>query len=243
MEFIFPEWPAPAAIKTAITTRHGGVSEGDFASLNLAAHVGDDPQAVQENRRRLAGALDLIQPFGWMSQVHGIRVVDAGQSVTSQEADAVYTDRPDRICAVLTADCLPLLVCDRQGKEVAAIHAGWRGLAAGVIEASLQKFQASPDDLLVWLGPAIGPEVFEIGQEVYDIFVQQHQTAASCFSPTRPGHYLADLYALARLRLALQGVNQVYGGGFCTYTQADQFFSYRRSPVTGRMASLIWISA
>ncbi len=243
MEFIFPEWPAPAAIKAAITTRYGGVSEGDFASLNLAAHVGDDPQAVQENRRRLAGALDLIQPLGWMSQVHGIRVVDAGQSVTSQEADAVYTDRPDRICAVLTADCLPLLVCDRQGKEVAAIHAGWRGLAAGVIEASLQKFQASPDDLLVWLGPAIGPEVFEIGQEVYDIFVQQHQAAASCFSPTRPGHYLADLYALARLRLALQGVNQVYGGGFCTYTQADQFFSYRRSPVTGRMASLIWISA
>ncbi|NNM50621.1 MAG: peptidoglycan editing factor PgeF [Pseudomonadales bacterium] len=242
MEFLNPTWPAPAVIQARVTTRQGGISMGDYASLNLASHVGDHPEAVRENRRRLSESLGLPQPPLWICQVHGVRVVDAGQPVSSLEADAVYANQPNQICAVLTADCLPLLICDRQGKEVAAIHAGWRGLAAGVIEAALQRFHAQPDDLLVWLGPAIGPKVFEVGEEVRDVFVRHHDAAVACFSPTRPGHYLADLYALARLRLSLLGIAGIYGGDFCTYTEADRFFSYRRNSATGRMATLIWMA-
>jgi YfiH family protein len=240
LSLLRPDWPAPARVRAAVTTRAGGVSQGPWTSLNLAAHVDDDPAAVAENRRRLGAALSLPAEPLWLTQVHG-RLIAGVDNVPGCEADGSYADRPGVVCAVLTADCLPVLLCDRAGREVAAVHAGWRGLAAGVIEAALDRFIAQPADILAWLGPAIGPAAFEVGDEVREAFLVDEPAAAAAFSPTRPGHWLADLYALARLRLARRGVTAVYGGGLCTYHDAARFYSFRREPVTGRMASLIWI--
>jgi YfiH family protein len=225
------------------TLRTGGVSAGPYASLNLAQHVGDDPTRVAENRRRLARVLALPAEPLWLTQVHGCDIADVQSDTVGCTADAAFADRPDSVCAVLTADCLPVLITNRAGSRVAAVHAGWRGLVGGVIEAALSRFSDPPSDLLAWLGPAIGPQAFEVGAEVQEAFVALDSGADGCFSPNRPGHWLADIYALARRRLAAAGIGFVGGGEYCTVTDATRFYSYRRDGVTGRMASLIWIDS
>ncbi len=235
-ELILPDWPAPTGVKSLMTTRQGGVSATPWASFNLGDHVGDDPVHVAANRERLRQHLP-AEPF-WLRQVHGTRVVEAGSN--AREADAALTREPDRVCAVLTADCLPVLLCDRAASVVAAAHAGWRGLAEGVLEATVATMGVPPGEILVWMGAAIGPQAFEVGGEVRQIFVRQHAKAIEAFVPVGD-KWLADMYALAQFRLASVGVTQVFGGGLCTHGEPERFFSYRRDGVTGRMASLIWI--
>ncbi|TLX57347.1 peptidoglycan editing factor PgeF [Stutzerimonas nosocomialis] len=237
-DWIVPDWPAPARIKACVTTRLGGVSQAPFDTFNLGDHVGDDPLAVARNRQVLADALG-CRP-AWMSQVHSSIAVEADPERVL-EADACWTARDGIACAVLTADCLPVLFCDRDGTRVAAAHAGWRGLAGGILEATMDALAVPADQLLVWLGPAIGPAAFEVGPEVREAFVAQHPEAADAFVPgANAGRLLGDLYALARIRLAARGVAAVYGGGLCTFSEA-RFYSYRRAPRTGRLASLVWI--
>lgn len=238
-EFIIPDWPAPPHVHAFATTRLGGVSVGPYASLNLADHVGDDPAAVAENRRRLRALLP-AEPV-WLKQVHGTRCLDAAKCSAGSEADASFTCRAGVVCAVLTADCLPLLLCDEAGTVVAAAHAGWRGLAAGVIEATVATMGVPADRLIAWLGPAIGPESFEVGGEVREAFVAHDPAAATAFRARPNGKWLCDLYRLARLRLTALGVCRVSSADFDTCRDAERFFSYRRDGATGRMASLIWI--
>lgn len=234
-----PDWPAPASVRACVTTRQGGVSLPPFDTFNLGDHVGDDPAAVAQNRLRLSGEFD-IQP-AWLKQVHGLAVADADPSRVV-EADASWTDRPGIACTVMTADCLPILFCDQAGTQVAAAHAGWRGLAGGVLEATLDRLDVPPAQVLVWLGPAIGPQAFEVGLEVRDAFTAVHPEAARAFvDGERPGKLMADIYALARIRLAARGVTAVYGGGLCTVSD-ERFFSYRRTPQGGRFASLVWLA-
>lgn len=236
--FLIPDWPAPAGVRACVTTRAGGVSVAPFDSFNLGDHVGDDPVAVAHNRHRLTHIFD-VQP-AWLSQVHGVVVAPATPDQIA-EADASWTATPGIACTVMTADCLPALFCDRAGTRVAAAHAGWRGLAAGVLEAAAQSLNVEPQDILVWLGPAIGPKAFEVGGEVREVFIKDLPDAAAAFVPSiNEGRYMADIYELARLRLARCGITAVYGGGFCTVTD-PRFFSYRRSSRTGRFASLVWI--
>lgn len=240
-ECIIPDWPAPPAVRALATTRHGGVSTGPYASLNLGGHVGDDPGAVAENRRRLRTLLP-AEPV-WLQQVHGTRVVDAAAPAGGiPEADAAFVRTPGIVCAVLTADCLPVLLCDAEGTAVAAAHAGWRGLAAGVLEETVGAMAADPGRLLAWLGPAIGPAAFEVGDEVRAAFTAGDQGAAAAFVPGPPGKWFADLYALARRRLGRMGVTRVHGGGFCTFGESARFYSFRRERNTGRMATLVWIA-
>lgn len=236
-----PEWPAPAGISAFISYRHGGESVGPYASNNLGAHVGDDPAAVKRNRERLYDYLGIAEPC-WLEQVHGTRVVEAGAHSYLSQADGSTTRARGQVCVVLSADCLPVLLCDKAGTQVAAVHCGWRGLAAGILARTLEKFTAPPEQLMAYLGPAIGPKSYEVGQEVNEAL---HETVgSSAFSQpvvNKPGHYLVDLYAVARLQLQAQGLGSVYGGDRCTFSEAESFFSYRRDGVTGRMASLIWI--
>jgi len=241
LHWLQPDWPAANRIGACVSTRQGGVSEGPYASFNLALHVGDDAERVARNRALLKQALGLPAEPVWLEQVHGVQVIDAADPRSSRQADAAFSFQADIVCAVMTADCLPLLLCNRQGSKVAAAHAGWRGLQAGVIEHTVAALQESPDNLLVWLGPAIGADAFEVGDEVKQAFQQQMADAAKAFRPSRPGHWWADIYALARLRLQRLGIGAVYGGGLCTYDDAQRFYSYRRDGDTGRMASLIWI--
>ncbi|WP_095114079.1 peptidoglycan editing factor PgeF [Pseudomonas sp. Irchel 3H7] len=239
MNWLTPDWPAPASVKACVTTREGGVSEAPFDSLNLGDHVDDRPEAVAENRRRLTDHFS-IQP-AWLQQVHGIAVAHADPGIVAT-ADASWTATPGIACAAMTADCLPALFCDRAGTRVAAAHAGWRGLAAGVLEATLDSLNVPAEDVLVWLGPAIGPKAFEVGPEVREVFIDQLPAAADAFVPSHnAGKLMADIYLLARLRLAARGVTAVYGGGFCTVTD-PRFFSYRRASRTGRFASLVWLT-
>lgn len=240
-EWLVPDWPVPAGVKALVTTRAGGVSAGRYASLNLGTHVGDDPQAVAENRARLRRHLP-AEPK-WLEQVHGtdVAVLESGSAPVVPRADAAVTREAGEVCAVLTADCLPVLLCDRGGTVVAAAHAGWRGLAAGVLEATVAHMEAAPASLMAWLGPAIGPQVFEIGDEVREAFMNVDAAAEGAFRPgAAHGKWLADLYRLARLRLARAGVREVWGGGWCTYGDPRRFYSYRRDGATGRFASLVW---
>lgn len=237
---LIPDWPAPAGVRACVTTRAGGVSQAPYATFNLGDHVGDAPDAVAENRRRLTEAC-AARP-AWLKQVHGLAVAYADPQVID-EADASWTDAPGIACAVMTADCLPALFCDRAGSRVAAAHAGWRGLAGGVLEATLDTLDVDPADVLVWLGPAIGPQAFEVGAEVREAFIAVHPQADAAFVPgARSGKFMADIYKLARIRLAARGVTAVYGGGFCTVTD-PRFFSYRRASTTGRFASLVWLES
>ncbi|MEJ2106292.1 MAG: peptidoglycan editing factor PgeF [Acidiferrobacteraceae bacterium] len=238
-EYILPDWPAPANVHAYTTTRVGGVSLPPWDRFNLADHVGDDPEHVASNRARLRETLSLPGEPVWLRQVHGRNVRQAVDG--PGEADASYADRPGVVCAVLTADCLPVLLCDREGGAVAAVHAGWRGLVAGVVEAAVACFAAGPDSLLVWLGPAIGPAAFEVGPEVRNRFLQADEGASGAFVEGEGDRWYADLYVLARRRLARAGVQAVYGGGHCTFTEQERFYSFRRDGETGRMASLIWI--
>lgn len=242
MNLIWADWPAPPNIKALCTTRQGGVSSAPFGQLNLGDHVGDDPQAVIDNRQLLLNSLSLVKPAQWLKQVHGVEVVEACSDQQIRQADACYTTEPGVACVIMTADCLPVLFTNRSGSKVAAAHAGWRGLAEGVLEETLSQF-TDPSEVMVWMGPAIGPDTFEVGQEVYDRFVDDLKEARHAFKPS-PSHnerWLADIYRLARLRLNRAGVRQIFGGGFCTYSDSERFFSYRRQAQTGRMASLIWL--
>jgi YfiH family protein len=240
--FIRPDWPAPAHVRACTTTRAGGVSADGYASLNLADHVGDDPANVSQNRDRLVATLSLPSSPAWLRQVHGVRVVDAGSCGISPEADAAFAVDTGVVCGVLTADCLPLLLCDRQGTRVAAAHAGWRGLAAGVIEAAVAALGHPAVDLLAWLGPAISAPAYVVGDEVREAFVSHAAIAAKAFEPALEGGWHADLYLLARQRLAALGVNGVYGGDRCSFREAAHFYSYRRDGArSGRMASLVWL--
>ncbi len=241
-QFILPDWPAPTNVRAAVTTRVGGISHAPYDTFNVATHVGDDPTAVRANRARLRTALALPAEPLWLKQVHGIAVVDAAQGGTEPEADGAFATKPGAVCAVLTADCLPVLLCNREGMKVAALHAGWRGLAGGVIEAGVKAMGVPGSELLAWLGPAIGPQTFEVGPEVRTAFMQHDTQAAQAFRAAREGKYLADIYQLARLRLQRLGIAAVYGGGFCTVTDDARFFSYRRDGATGRMAALIWLA-
>lgn len=243
MAFIQPTWSVPPTIRALTTTRQGGVSQASFASLNLGDHVSDDPLAVAENRRLLQQRLNLPRAPRYLNQTHSTKVVTlpcpAGQSL---EADAVYTDQPNQVCLVMTADCLPVLFCREDGTEIAAAHAGWRGLCDGILEATAAHFRCLPSQIHVWLGPAIGPAAFQVGQEVIDQFCAIDPQARNAFVPDAraSGKFLGDLYQLARQRLHRLGVSQISGGDYCTYTDAERFFSYRRDKITGRMATLIW---
>lgn len=241
---IRPDWAAPAHVHAFCTTRQGGVSLPPYASLNLGAHVGDDPAAVAANRARLRALLP-AEP-GWLNQVHGVNVVDAAvaaQAATPLDADACVTRQAGVVCAVMTADCLPVLFTDRAGSVVAAAHAGWRGLLAGVLEATLAAMACPPAETLAWLGPAISRDAFEVGAEVRAAFIAHSPQAAQAFSPLPDGKWLADLPQLARQRLQAAGVPlaQCSDSELCTVIERDQFFSYRRDACTGRMASVIWL--
>lgn len=235
-----PDWPAPPGVHAWVTERAGGVSAGSYAALNLAAHVGDDPAHVAANRRSLAAALRLPSDPAWLEQVHGIAVADLDAGPPAGPADGAVTGRSGVVCAVLTADCLPVIFATRDGSRVGVAHAGWRGLAAGVLEAAVRALTAAPRDVVAWLGPAIGAAAFEVGGEVRDAFVSADAAAAEAFVANARGRWQADLYALARRRLAALGVIEVHGGGFCTFTDNERFFSHRRAAPCGRMATLIW---
>lgn len=233
------EWPAPLRVRTCITTRQSGISQPPWDSFNLGDHVGDAPEHVAANRARLAAELG-CEPV-WLEQTHSRLAVKANPG-TILNADASWTVQPGIACTIMTADCLPVLFCDRAGSQVAAAHAGWRGLAGGVLEATIEALRTPPDHLLVWLGPAIGPASFEVGAEVRDEFVAQDPAAAAAFVPSpNAGRFMADIYQLARLRLRAAGVTAIYGGGLCTVTDPLRFYSYRRDGQTGRFASLIWL--
>jgi len=239
---LLPDWPAPARVRAACTTRIGGVSLGAYASLNMGRSAGDASAAVSENRRRVHQALALPAEPCWIRQVHGVRAVQMPQAAPGPDADASFTIEPGVVCAVHAADCLPVLLCDQSGTVVAAAHAGWRGLAGGVLERTVAALPVPPQALLAWLGPAIGPEAFEVGEEVRECFVAADAAAARAFRPAvLAGKHYADLFALARLRLARAGVHRVHGGGLSTHADPARFFSYRRDGVTGRMAALIWL--
>jgi len=244
LEWIEPDWPAARWVRAASTFRAGGVSKGTYASLNLGAHVGDHPAALLENRRRLRAALKLPGEPLWLNQVHGSAVASPGWHERPPTADVAifnaYAGGARGVCAVLTADCLPVLFCDRAGTRVAAAHGGWRGLAGGVLGAAVAALNVAPGELLAWLGPAIGPQAFEVGDDVVQAFAAL-DPGRTAFTPNARGRWQADLYRLARLELARLGVMQVFGGGDCTATERERFFSYRRDGQTGRMATLIWL--
>lgn len=249
---LIPSWPAPPAVRAVSTLRSGGLSRGPWRSFNLAGHVGDDPVDVAANRQRLLTSLPgLTGPPQWLNQQHRVEVVEAKADGEIRRADASHTRSTGVACAVLTADCLPVLLCDQAGSVVAAAHAGWRGLAAGILRRTVGALGVGPGELLAWLGPAIGVGHFEVGAEVRAAFVgassdrAQQPEVDACFvpSPARPGYYFGDLYQLARLALARLGVTEIYGGDYCTYRDSALFYSYRRDGVTGRMASLIWLDS
>ncbi|KFI23574.1 peptidoglycan editing factor PgeF [Nitrosococcus oceani] len=239
---ITPHWPAPANVRAYTTTRSGGVSLPPYHSFNLAEHVGDTPEAVKKNRFHLYQFLSLPCEPSWLKQVHGARIVSANYG-PGQQGDASIAYGPGPVCAILTADCLPLLLCDQKGTRVAAVHAGWRGLAADIIGATINALDIPGEHLLAWLGPAIGPQAFEVGPEVKQTFLDQNNDHALAFNAHRPGHWLADIYQLARLSLTRRGVRSIYGGQYCTVADPDRFYSYRREGKTGRMATLIWLAA
>jgi len=237
-----PEWPAPARVQALCTTRQGGVSTGAWKGLNVGAYCGDNAQAVAENRRLLREHLSLPSEPAWLRQVHGTRVVALPADVSEPEADAAFSTVPETVCAVLTAECLPGLFCVDAGTVVAAALAGWRGLAAGVLEATVAALPASPSRLMAWMGPAIGPDAFEVGEEVHAAFVSHDARAQLAFrAAQRPDHHFADLFLLARQRLEAAGVSRVFGGGISTYADDRRFYSHRRDRVTGRQAAMIWL--
>lgn len=248
MPWIIPHWPAPANVKAISTTRVGGISGGVYRGLNLGNHVGDEPVAVAANRQHLQRALALETPLNWLNQVHGWEVHAVNDDYTqAPDADAAFSQQVNQACIVMTADCLPVLFCNQQGTVVAAAHAGWRGLLGdgqhGVLEATIQSMAVDPSQIMAWFGPAIGPQAFEVGDEVRSAFVAGHSEANAAFVVNpKTGKWLADIYLLARQRLARAGVSRVYGGEYCTVSDPARFYSYRRDGQCGRMASLIWLT-
>ena len=240
-DLLVPDWPAPGNVRAVQTLRTGGCSHAPWAQLNLGDHVGDLPAHVAANRAELRRHLP-AEPL-WLRQVHGVVAVDADIASGTPDADAAYARQVGRVCAVMTADCLPVLFCDRAGTVVAAAHAGWRGLLAGVLESTVAGMAVPPGDIMAWLGPAIGPAAFEVGDEVRAAFVAHDPGAAEAFRAASPGKWLADIYLLARQRLHALGLGAISGGDLCTVSDSERFFSYRRDGVTGRMASLIWLAS
>ena len=241
---ILPDWPAPPGVRAAFTLRSAGVSEPPFDTFNIASHVGDDPRAVAANRALLRASLALPAEPAWLEQVHGHRVVDLDGPASLGAlgpADAAITRSPGRVCAIQVADCMPALFAAADGSAVGAAHAGWRGLAGGVLEATVRAMKTPPGELLAWLGPAIGQAHFEVGNEVRAAFLDGDRGAAGAFVANPRGRWQCDLYALARRRLAALGVPSVHGGGWCTYADPGRFFSYRRDGQCGRMAAVLWI--
>lgn len=244
LNFIFPNWPAPTNVKALQTTRIGGVSQAPYDSFNLGEHVKDNAMHVAQNRQMLSQFLP-SEPV-WLNQIHGIEVVDAANTTCVPNADASFTTHKNVVCVTMTADCLPVLLCDQAGTVVASIHAGWRSLCDGVIEATVKQMPAESNQLMAWLGPAIDPNAFEVGSDVRDQFIAQDAQAHLAFVKSNDKYlsnkYYGNLYKIATQRLNKLGVLQVYGGDRCTYTEKDHFFSFRRDGDTGRMASLIWLS-
>jgi len=240
-EWLVPDWDAPARVRAFVTTRSGGVSGGEFASMNLGGSSGDDPAYVARNRLIVREQLPAVPR--WMKQVHGTDVADLDVLDESQVplADAAVASKPGRVGVVLTADCMPLFLADESGERVAVTHAGWRGMAAGVIERTVEAMGSQPSRVVAWMGPTIGPAAFEVGPEVREAFMADDPDAGGAFRSHKPGKFMADLYSLARRRLASAGVTRVHGGGFCTYTETQRFFSYRRAQKSGRMGAFIWI--
>jgi YfiH family protein len=236
---IIPAWPAPLNVRALQTTRTGGVSSAPYESLNLGDHVGDAPLAVERNRMMLNTLLP-SEPV-WLEQAHGTVVANADRAGCLPQADACIARHRSAVCVVMTADCLPVLLCDMQGSVVSAAHAGWKGLAAGVIEATVKEMDVAPQNLVAWLGPAISQDAFEIGEEVRDVFIAAQPQAASAFIPGLKGKWFADIYSLARSRLNALGITSIHGGGYCTFRERERFFSYRRDGVTGRMGTFIWL--
>jgi len=241
-DWLEADWPAPPKVRVISTFRGEatGVSRAPFASLNLGDHVGDDPQIVAENRRRLREAAGLPSEPKWLAQVHGVTVADLDAGTPVAPADAAIARRGGVVCAILTADCLPIVLATESGDRIAAAHGGWRGLAAGVLEATVRSLGGPPERLMAWLGPAISPEHFEVGAEVREAFLSRDSQPGEAFRPNRRGRFMADLGLLARRQLNALGIGRIYGGGECTYARADRYFSYRRDGVTGRQATLIW---
>ncbi len=239
--WIMPHWDVPKQIKSISTTRHGGVSQAPYASLNLGDHVNDLEIAVAQNRAILKKACNLPQAPIWLNQVHQNKVVQVSDAFNGIDADAITTDQPNQVCAIMTADCLPVLLTNRQGTQVAVAHAGWRGLAKGILQATLATFDCAMQDIIIWFGPAIGQDCFEVGLDVYQIFTEQNKQYQTAFKIHRPNHWLLDIQQLARLILQQQGVQQILINQYCTYSDKARFFSYRRDKVCGRMATLIWI--
>lgn len=246
MEWLTPNWPAANNIRALTTLKRGGYSRGSYQGLNLATHVGDEPAAVHINRRLLVSTLSLPSEPRWLNQVHGTSVASKRRlSSVLPEADASVSQGVSEICAVLTADCLPVLLCDVHGTRVGAVHAGWRGLAAGVIEATVKHLACPTENLMAWLGPAIGPDAFEVGKDVLDIFKKTKIDLKKAFKKIDSNKWQANIYELAKMRLQALGITQIYGGEYCTYTEADRFYSARRAmhnrkTPTGRMATMIW---
>ena len=243
MNAIYPNWQAPKNIKALTTVRSGGVSLPPFDSFNLGDHVCDDPKAVQQNRSLLVDKFDLPHQPLFLTQTHSTKVIELPFTGSNVEADAVYTQQANQVCLVMTADCLPVLFFNKEGTEVAAAHAGWRGLCDGILEETVAKFKCPTSDIIAWLGPAIGPTAFQVGEEIIEQFCAFDSNAKLAFTPdlTTSGKFLCNLYQLATQRLNKLGITEISGGGHCTYTEQDKFFSYRRDKQTGRMASLIWI--
>lgn len=242
MALIQPTWSLPSNVMAYTTNREGGVSLPPFDGFNLGAHVGDNPQYVQQNRERLVYLANLPHFPLFLNQTHSTRVVRLPYFENNLEADAVYTNQPHQVCLVMTADCLPVLFVSQDGKEIAAAHAGWKGLCNGILEATVAEFACPKAQISVWLGPAIGEKAFQVGQDVVDQFCVKDEEAIAAFRPdlTAYGKYFGNLYQIAKQRLNKLGIVQINGGEYCTYTQAEQFFSYRRDGKTGRMATFIW---
>ena len=240
VQWIAAEWPAPPGVIAGTTLRQGGVSGGRYASLNLAAHVGDVQKAVEANRRRFVSTCGLPAEPKWLTQVHGANVVWSEDLGRSEPADAILTNRPGEVCAVLTADCLPVLIASEDGTEIAAAHAGWRGLSDGILEATIAALKTPPPRLVAWFGPAISQQAFEVGDDVRERFLARDRAAAGFFTGNTRGRWQADLYGLARLRLKKAGLDRHYGGERCTFGEPDAFFSYRRDGECGRMATFIF---
>ena len=238
--FILPDWPAPANVKVLQTTRLGGASLAPYDSLNLGLHVGDDPVRVNHNRMRLAPLMP-SEPV-WLEQVHGTAVANADAAACRVVADACIARHRGAVCVVMTADCLPVLLCDEDGTVAGAAHAGWRGLCDGVLEATVKAMTVAPHKLLAWLGPAISQEHFEVGSEVRDAFIAHQAQATEAFLAQGDGKYRADLYLLARQRLHVLGVPRIFGGEYCTFGERERFFSHRRDGVSGRMGTFIWLA-
>lgn len=238
-DLIIPDWPAPSNVHAIQTTRQGGFSDAPFESLNLGAHVQDHPITVVKNRQLLDQFLP-AEPV-WLNQVHGTNVINAALSNCVQDADGSFTTESNVVCVTMTADCLPVLLCNKQGTAVAAIHAGWRSLCDGVIENTILAMGLKADDLLAWLGPAIGPYAFEVGAEVRQAFIEKDTNATLAFKP-HADKWLANLYLLATQRLNNVGIKAIYGGGDCTYSSPERYFSFRRDGMTGRMATMIWMA-